>query len=814
MVLARATFYFLFVLYLFGATTPLYAGFQQLRQMAEGRAILNAPLTIDGRERGSIWIAPSENDEMFLLEASALIAQLSSLITEEKMQSILFQAESGVISERQLSYTNILLQFDSINLQLRVYIPPRSRTRQDFNIVGVRERELSEGVHVSSDYSGVLNLRPRAILNNQSDNVYGGNLQGFINLKGFAIESGVDYQDDRSREIIRDQTRVIYDDVDRSIRYTVGDITQTTQGFLTAQSGLGVSASKLLRMRPSTFQRSGLQREILIPRPSRVEVYVNGSLARSAFVSPGPLNLESFPLGSGRNDIEIVITDDRGVQERINFEDFDHPDTLAKGIDEYTLSIYYPTVFRDFKRKYETDLETLLGFYRRGINSRFTLGANFQVQSDIYQLFGMETVNLTPYGLFGTDFAWSRSKLDDQKSEAQTGAASRFRYQSLARKGSRISFLRFFGEALYQTNGFERLNLNDQAQWTVDAQVRWQALTWTQLGTGINHRSFYGSKKDLSSLRFDFLQRFSRAWSFTLNYFHGIQKDSERRVLASLNWNARSGIMQNYTSYNSQNRNLTNQSSVQHVRGSNQFKGQAVVQTDQDKEHSGNLQAEVLTQRLQARVDYRHLESESFDRSSTITRLDFGTALVFAGNDWAVSRPVTNSFAIISAKGETKRAGVIPIGGRWERAQAKIDKWGPGVIQDIQPYLPMQYSVDLAQLPFHQQLERENFKVFPGYKRGLSVDLGLISEMTLSGRVISSRGENLGLIAGNLYFIDDRGEEKFVERFFTNRDGRFFITGLRPGEYLFVPDGRWQHFSVSVHDNDDGMMALEEIILK
>ncbi len=194
-----------------------------------------------------------------------------------------------------------------------------------------------------------------------------------------------------------------------------------------------------------------------------------------------------------------------------------------------------------------------------------------------------------------------------------------------------------------------------------------------------------------------------------------------------------------------------------------------------------------------SRVGYRSETSLSHDvtmpRDSSSeaerrTSARLGTSVVFAGGHVALSRPVTDAFAIIvphpSLKGQT--VGINPRGERSYIAEA--DMFGPAVVPDLSSYQVRRVLVDVPDLPIGAELGKDVFDVVPTVRSGTLINVGTAASVLIEFVILDEAGEPISLQAGEISKI---GDEAFTPLLvFSNRAGVMTSDGVVPGQYELV----------------------------
>ncbi|MGH7018234.1 MAG: fimbria/pilus outer membrane usher protein, partial [Brevundimonas sp.] len=227
-------------------------------------------------------------------------------------------------------------------------------------------------------------------------------LDSAVRYRGFVLENEATINNDFSR----DGTRLVYDDLARTARYTAGDLEPVSRGFSGASSLAGLSIVRsYAELEPQRNVQPRGQRTFTLERPSTVETFINGRSVQQTRLNPGTYDIRDFPFAQGANDIRLVIRDDSGRENVINFSlNFDRS-LLARGLTEFGF-------FGGLESSPDGDginySDTLgaSGFYRRGLTDELTAGSNFRVNENGGVL-GAEMVWASPIGTIGGDLAAS-----------------------------------------------------------------------------------------------------------------------------------------------------------------------------------------------------------------------------------------------------------------------------------------------------------------------------------------------------------------------------------------------------------------------
>ncbi len=178
-------------------------------------------------------------------------------------------------------------------------------------------------------------------------------------------------------------------------------------------------------------------------------------------------------------------------------------------------------------------------------------------------------------------------------------------------------------------------------------------------------------------------------------------------------------------------------------------------------------------------------DNSSLKQTEARSELRFASAFVYGGGHAALSRPVSNSFAIFAPDPSIEKypIGINPQGRRSEDRtyEATTDSWGPAVLPDLTPYLYRTVRVDTSKLPPGYDAGDSTYTFYPTYRSGTFVRLGSDANVLLDGTLQYKDKTPVALQAGTISLVGQ--SETAPETFFTNRTGRFRIEKLKPGRY-------------------------------
>jgi outer membrane usher protein FimD/PapC len=166
------------------------------------------------------------------------------------------------------------------------------------------------------------------------------------------------------------------------------------------------------------------------------------------------------------------------------------------------------------------------------------------------------------------------------------------------------------------------------------------------------------------------------------------------------------------------------------------------------------------------------------------------TALSFADGQFAMSKPIHDSFAIVTGpENQDKDIAVIKGNANFSHSEGKalpdhyqglIQKNASPAVINISSYHYNTVNIDSTALPLGSDLESTEFTLKSSYKRGYLLKAGGEPGVIVDATLVDSKGKPLALKGGELIAMDS---QRKPITFFTNRTGRIRLISVPPGKY-------------------------------
>ncbi len=558
-------------------------------------------------------------------------------------------------------------------------------------------------------------------------------------------------------QFVRLNSSVTWDDRQTLRRFIGGDFFAFSGELGSRVQMGGLSISKLYRIDPYFIRYPLFDFSGMASLPSDVDLYVDGVRARSESFAPGEFELLNFQSLGGAQTIEVVIRDAFGREQRIVTPFFFTDRVLRRGLHEYSYNLGLQR--RDFGKESNnySDL-ALSAFHRYGLSDNLNLGLRGEAAEDLANL-GIEAVMKTG-GIGLLSFEASGSSASDD-----SGAAGFLGYEYYNRRFRGRLALQGFSEG-YRT-------LSDNEETTTHRKLRALAgvgYTTPQLGSfSIDYaRNESYNTTDRESLTFSWSRRLWKRAYVNATYRQIRETTTIHETGINLTW------------YLDRDHSL---STALRREGSDNIQMVEVRKNIPSGAGSGwNVRAERADREV-SRTDQFNIEAQhnarhailrgdvSVGRSETINsedlRLSISGALVQVGDTFALTRPVTDSFALVSV-GEIENVGVYVNG----QITGSTNSRGKVLIPDLSSYYDNQISIEDKDIPIDYLMPQVRLNVSPPLRSGSCLNFPLRKYQAFTGFLNVEEQEGVTPLAyAELDLITPTGPVKF----WTGSDGEFYL---------------------------------------
>ncbi|AUN33614.1 fimbrial biogenesis outer membrane usher protein (plasmid) [Niveispirillum cyanobacteriorum] len=795
------------------------------KKQAQSSQKADLPVYFDGYEIGQVPGQVSINPADTLVDLNKLSELLRPIAQEEPIKALLAQAgPDGNAAPARMTRSGIQLAYDGGDQIVKVTVPAAARRPRDLSVLERGAAARAYTVIPQADLSAQMNMRA-AIEYLSVPTGFGKDglgplsvsMEPAINWKGWVVEGEINYREDAVRTLSRGPVRLIHDFTDAGIRTQLGDFTMPVIGNQVGRAVAGISVAKNFSIRPYDMVQPSGNREFILDNPSMVEVIVNGRPTRTFRLEPGPYNLNNFPGASGTNDVQIRITDAYGREQTIDFPFFFDSQLLATGVQEYGYSIGVPSRIDNDRYVYDEKDPVLSAYHRVGVTDNFTFTLGTQTDKTETTVTA-EALVATGLGTFSVEpSAYLRRKdwgPTETAADKKQGYGGTLRYRSYSNGASVLDSQAITAQVSWYDPNYRSFGSTFVSNTKLDAALRISQPLFENLTTSLGgrYRETRGSsERDSYSVDLALRRRLFETGSVDLTFSHG--KDGfgakDTGVYLTTRFVFDSGR---------QSAGLNVDTISKQQRLDWRFQSLYAVNA-----LSGGL--EMLNEggqagdRVQGNLSYTHQRFEAQVRQDTVRRslndskgiesrtsMTFGTALAFADGHYGVTRPITNSFAIITPHPRLagKDIGVDPVDDRYA---AQTDWLGVPIVPNISAYLVRPILLDVPDAPANYDLGDDRPAVQPGYKSGTIITIGTDAVASLVGTLIGPDDKPMALLSGTLRPQGIKDAKDLA--FFTNRAGLFRIDSVRPGDWLLIVAGMEKTpLPITVAKEAEGLVKL------
>ncbi|MRR06691.1 MAG: fimbrial biogenesis outer membrane usher protein [Deltaproteobacteria bacterium] len=670
--------------------------------------------------KGEFFVTLADDGD-FLIKTSDL---QSMGVSGPFLPSVTIEGESYVSLK---SFSDVSFVFDEKKLSLEITAAPKLLPKQ---ILDFAPQEPLK-VYYPKDSSAFLNYR-LDYLTGDSFTFEGFNCTNELGVRiddFLLLSDSVFTENQDTSRFIRLSSRVIFDRRPEMQRLILGDFTATSGNLGTDLILGGISFSKVYNINPYFINRPTAGFSGLVPLPSDLEVYLNGSRIRTERLAPGEFELRNITGYGGESAVQVIVRDPFGREQLINYPFYFTDITLKKGLHEYSYN--FGAIREDYGVAGNSyGKPAFSGFHNYGYSDFLTLGLRGEWAGSAFTM-GSQVSFLFPTA--GTVTAALSGSYDEKNNSGVAGLLG----------------WSFQGENDVSARLFVKGVSRDYA--TIDP-IASTLKTEYEADAGIGY-----SNSILGSFNLDFAS------------YRSYEEDSTRTVTASYSRNLTNNINLNA----SFRRNLAPTAENEFYLSINYYPGRQInlstnfrkageVHTEslvlQKNQPIGEgLGCNVALERTDAdsydvtrvnpsirynapfgvyAVDYSWLDTNS--GSSQYSRFSASGAIAYLGNTLGMIRPVSDSFALVQV-GEVAGVGV----NLNNQLMARTNSSGKAFIPDLGSFNYNQVSVTDKDIPMDYLLSAKLKYISPPFRSGSCVNFDAPKVQAITGSVSARIGSEM-----------------------------------------------------------------------
>ncbi len=774
------------------------------------RVRLDVTATLNGAPVGEIAIE-TDGASPASVDLARLITLLDGIVPSSTLATLRARAP-GMVPLSELALGSITVVFDQAALRLNIAVPLEARAVNDLQVVS-RSQFRQGGLTAPEPFSAGITItagqrfRHTSRFSDLDRDPFDLVAEGFVNiggLEGVYLAFQGSYREGEA--LTRQRVTLFHDDVDNAIRYSAGDVDPQVFGAYSAPAGvIGVSVERLYQtIQPFRNLRPAGRGSLIIERPSRVDVLVNGTLYRTLDLAPGQYNIRDFPSLEGLNDVQLVVRDDAGRDETITLSFFSDIDLLDREVSIFSATLgFRRTRFGQFRTTAYEEEPFFSGFYLRGVSDRLTLGAGIQLDQRNALLSGQAVV-ATPIGIIGLEGAVDFNENEDP----QSAFTLSYRVNHPA-AGNRVAGLNL--DIQYQSAKFTPMDVSgpgiNRFSWTLSARYQTPIDERTYLSiTGGYSISRNPTLPDVRTAGASATRRFGPFNATAAYSYRDDERGREHRGVLSISLPLGSRRSAR-ASYDTERHRVSADYQMIGLEGLNQTDVRVGAAASEDG-HAANLEVEHYSNRFRAGLRHSYERSQGNVQQTTDLSASFGIG--FADGRLAIGRDAARGFVIVDRHRSLGNADVIVSDSFSLNGTARTDALGPALVPVRRAYQPTTLEIDVPRLPTGYDIGPGRYDILPGAASGYSITIGSAASKTVLGRLINAGGEPLIFAAGTLEPVSGQPGESV--QFFTNRTGRMAASRVTPGRYRIVLAGQSGSIGeINVPEDGEAVVNIGEL---
>ena len=565
--------------------------------------------------------------------------------------------------------------------------------------------------------------------------------QRFFSPLGILSNQGI-YQyrsgkkSDNDNRYLRYDTNWRYNDDERMLKYTLGDLMTNTLSWTNAVrlGGFQIKRSFLTQPNLITYPLPEFSGQATVP--SAVDLYVNGYKTSQVNVDPGPFTINTAPYINGVGEATIVVTDALGRQVSTSVPFYVANNLLKKGLVDFSFSA--GALRRSYAQKsFDYDEFAANGSVRYGLTNWLTLESHVDGTDNLLTSGVGGNLKLGWFGLVNSSYSESRAKTDVL---IESVDAAFLNDNSVENRGYQKSF------------GYSYIH----PRFSVNTQRTTRSVDYASLA---NYKSYYRLSKQTDQVTASV--GFGRFGVIGTGYFDIRQHDDERLRLANVSYSV--SPWRNIHFYTSLNREIGRQG----------YSGQLIVNIPLDTSSNvsfstnrNSLRDWLYTSSYSQSIPFDgglgwdlgysdgDQRKDAYKQASVTMRTSHlqGQAGVYGGRGYTywgglsgsvvfmnkqlyASNIIHDSFALVSTDGYSD----IPV--LFENQQIGLtNKRGYILIPSVSSYYPASYQIDPLALPADLQLPDVQQRVMIKEGSGYVVEFSLAKLSAVNTRLLDKQG--------------------------------------------------------------------------
>ncbi|MGL4995031.1 MAG: fimbria/pilus outer membrane usher protein [Deefgea sp.] len=706
-------------------------------------------LTLNGVPQGDV--AALYDQDQYWITAEALKG-----FELDTTQSILYEGERYFLIS---ALKGLQSQFNQNEMTLNLTAAAQHFGEHEI----VLNQDPSQLYSTPAPFSWYLNYQLSLLKQSQTDGVdFQFNPSININLGYFNLRSEHSYsQQNHQSEWRRINTTLEYDIPESMLRFSVGDLIPASGPLGQSLAMAGVGVARVFAMQPNFSASPAFQLQTSVTQTSTADIFLNGQQIGSQTLRPGVYNFNDLRYYTGLQNVEIVIRDSSGNTRRYQTPYYFDDSLLKAGLSEFNYNVGLARKNGSFDQ-YEG--LAYAGYQRFGMSDWLTMGAQASGQSDSHRAGLFANLKLGNYGTLGSAISWAKHQDQD------SGSAQELQYRFVDQNLSISANARRQDENFRQRNPlFADLRAPD---WFANVGISWGQSSLGNVSLNLGRQM--GANEEQTFTLYQLGYSFSPSNKVSINtqlQYQQHANKSQLRGFLNLSWNFDQGrslyASSRYQDGKAFNSATFNQSAPSGI-------GWGYSASVQQQEESTDYTAWLQNKQAHGQIDLSLLHSDQADRSANNAQLSWSGALAYSAGHYALTRPITQSFAIVELP-NIPDVSVLQNG----NPVGKTDASGRVFMPDLANNSWHQISLAQDEIPLDYSLPELRKDLLTGNHDGQTISFTARSISAVSGQFLDENGQAL---ANRNIKINTANSVLELQ---TTLDGYFYTEDLAPGQYKF-----------------------------
>jgi outer membrane usher protein len=771
-------------------------------------------ITLNQEEKGDFFINRSEHGDF--------------LIKTADLKTMGFGSPSGAVSmldgEPYLSLSSmkgVVYTFNEETLSLAVTATPSLLGKE---IIDFGSKQVQK-VYYPRDSSLFLNYGADYLAGDGSS-FTSFNLTNQLGARAgdtLFLSDSIYTKDQSNNRFIRLQSSFTHDDRNNLRRFIAGDFFASS-GDLGSNLNLGgISFAKIYRIDPYFINYPTLGIAGQASLPSEAKIYLNGMLLKTERISPGEFQLQNITPYGATGAVDVVLKDSFGREQKLIYPYyFAGASLLRKGLHEYSYNLGF------MRNKYASESNcygnlAFSAFHHYGVGDLLTLGFRAEARNNLYNLGPQATYRLGNFGLFSLSLAGSTGRSDN------TGGAGMltYVYQGL-QLGASLSISGYTRDYASITTKPE-----DKPKTMISVGLSYYQKLLGTVSLGYTDNSKYVGQ-DSKTASVGYTRNLSGEATINATYRRVRETSNDNQFLITLNYTPR---FEHFVSAAYQSTKDGESTTIQLQKNAPAGEGYGYSGILQ-KSDAGGQTTYTVNPSFQYNGRYGIYQGE-FRGNSSSGKLDAqyhlatSGALVYAGNTFGVTRPVYDSFGLVST-GELKGVKVLLN----SQEIGTTDSSGKLFIPNLGSFNQNQVAISDKEIPIDYYLSNIVKLISPPLRSGSCIPFVIKKIQPISGKLKIRIGGKLKPIefqeialalngriitfptgSGGEFDIDLSQSEEFKKLIEPEESGCDSINGstamITPGVYKGTVEyeGKRYSFNLTIPEHADSIIDLGETII-